>query len=162
MSQRVLHYGWLLAASLMLAAALSIAILPDWIAFARPALVLMVTCYWVLMPGRPIGLFGSWCIGLMLDVLNGSALGQHALALILCAYLLIKLSEFIRSYRIWQQALLLLPIYLVYEFTLFWMDALTGRSAEPLWRWVPVVSSTLLWPLLSLLLRRASRYTYGV
>ncbi|MGH8458255.1 MAG: rod shape-determining protein MreD [Nevskiales bacterium] len=161
MSRRVLHYGWLLAASLVLAAALSVMMLPDWIAFARPALVLMVVCHWTLTPSRRIGLLGSWGIGLLLDVLNGSALGQHALALVLCAFIVIKLGEFIRSYRIWQQALLFLPIFVVYEFTLFWMDGLTDRSAEPLWRWAPVVSSTLLWPPLSFLLRRASRYTYG-
>jgi rod shape-determining protein MreD len=142
MSQRVLHYGWLLAASLVLAAALSLMTLPDWLGFARPALVLMVVCYWTLM-------------------LNGSTLGQHALALVICAFIVLKLNEFIRSYRMWQQALLFLPIFLLYEFILFWMDALTGRSAEPLWRWAPVLSSTLLWPPLSFLLRRASRYTYG-
>lgn len=159
MSQRVLHYGWLLAASLVLAAALSMVVLPDWIAFARPALVPMVVCYWLLDTNRPIGLFSSWCIGLILDVMYGSAMGQHALALVLCAFILIKFGEFIRSYRIWQQALLFVPIFIVYEFTLFWMDSLTGRSAEPLWRWAPVVSSTLLWPLLSFLLRRASRLT---
>lgn len=160
MSQRVLHYGWLLAASLLLAAALSVVVLPDWLALARPALVLMVVSYWALAPDRPMGLLGSWCIGLMLDVMNGTALGQHALALVLCVFILIKFSEFIRSYRIWQQALLFLPIFLIYEFTLFWMDNLTGRSAEPLWRWAPVVSSTLLWPPLSFLLQRASRYTH--
>ncbi len=162
MSQRVLHFGWLLAASLVLAAALSIVILPDWAAFARPALLLMVVCYWCLMSNRRFGLLASWCIGLALDVLNGSALGQHALALVVCAFIVIKLNDFIRSYRSWQQALLMLPIFMVYEFILFWMDGLSGRSAEPLWRWAPVISSTLLWPLLSFLLRRASRYAYGV
>jgi rod shape-determining protein MreD len=161
MSQRVLHYGWLLAASLVLAAALSLMTLPDWLGFARPALVLMVVCYWTLMLNRRFGLLASWCIGLLLDVLNGSTLGQHALALVICAFIVLKLNEFIRSYRMWQQALLFLPIFLLYEFILFWMDALTGRSAEPLWRWAPVLSSTLLWPPLSFLLRRASRYTYG-
>jgi rod shape-determining protein MreD len=161
MSQRVLHYGWLLAASLVLAAALTVVMLPAWVAFARPALLLMVMCYWSLMLNRRFGLLASWCIGLLLDVLSGSALGQHALAMVLCAFIVIKFNEFIRSYRIWQQALLFLPIFMLYEFILFWIDGLAGRSAEPLWRWAPVLSSTLLWPPLSFLLRRLSRYTYG-
>jgi rod shape-determining protein MreD len=162
MSRRVLHYGWLLAASLLLAAVLSLVMLPDWIAFARPALVLMVVCHWTLMLGNRFGLLASWLIGLVLDVLNGSALGQHALALVLCAFIVIKLNEFIRSYRAWQQALLFFPIFMAYEFILFWMDGLTQRTAEPLWRWAPVVTSTLLWPPVSLLLRRLSRYAYGL
>lgn len=161
MSRRVLHHGWLVAVSLLLAAALSLMVFPDWIGFARPALVLMVVCHWALMPTRQFGLITAWCIGLLLDVLYGSALGQHALALLLCTFLVIKLSEFVRSYRVWQQALLFMPLFLFYEFLLFWIDGLTGRSAEPLWRWAPVISSTLFWPLLSGLLRRASRYTYG-
>ena len=161
MSRRVLHYGWLVATSLLFAAAFSIVILPDWIGFARPALLLMVTCYWVLMVPRRFGLLLAWCLGLLLDVMDGTALGQHALALMLCAFIVLKLNEFIRSYRIWQQALLFLPIFLLYEFVLFWLDGVTGRSAEPLWRWAPAFSSTLLWPPLSSLLRRAGRYTYG-
>lgn len=156
-----MHYGWLLAASLLLAAALSVVTLPDWITFLRPALVPMVLCHWTLMLARRIGLLLGWSIGLLLDVLHGSALGQHALALVLCSFIVIKFNEFIRSYPIWQQALLFLPIFLLYEFVLFWMDGLTGHSADPLWRWAPVISSTLLWPPLSLLLRRLSRYTYG-
>jgi rod shape-determining protein MreD len=162
MSNRVLHYGWLLAASLVLAAALSIMILPDWLAFARPALVLMVVCYWTLMLGGRFRLLASWCIGLVMDVLYGTALGQHALALVICAFIVIKLNEFIRSYRIWQQALLFLPIVITYEFVLFWLDGLTHRSVDPVWRWAPVLSSTLLWPPLSFVLRRASRYAYGI
>lgn len=162
MSNRVLHYGWLLAASLVLAAALSIMILPDWVAFARPALVLMVVCYWTLTLSGRFRLLASWCIGLIMDVLYGTALGQHALALVICAFIVSKLNEFIRSYRIWQQALLFLPIVITYEFVLFWMDGLAHRSVDPLWRWAPVISSALLWPLLSFVLRRASRFAYGI
>lgn len=161
MSQRVLHYGWLLAASLVLAAALTVVTLPDWLAIARPAFLLMVVCHWTLALNRRFGLLASWCAGLLLDVLYGSALGQHALAMVLCAFIVIKFNEFIRSYSAWQQALLFLPIFLLYEFVLFWIDGLTGRSAEPLWRWAPVASSTLLWPPLSSLLRRLGRYTHG-
>lgn len=161
MNQRVLHHGWLLAVSLLLAAALSLMILPDWIGFARPALVLMVVCYWALMPTRQFGLIAAWCVGLLLDVLYGTALGQHALALLLCTFIVLRLGEFIRSYRVWQQALLLMPIFVFYEFLLFWLDGLSGRNAEPLWRWAPVASSTLLWPALSMLLWRASRYIGG-
>ncbi len=162
MSDRELHYGWLMAASLLLAAALSITMLPDWLAVVRPALVLMVVCYWTLMVSGRFRLLASWCVGLIMDVLYGTALGQHALALVICSFIVIKLNEFIRSYRGWQQALLFLPIFITYEFILFWMDGLTNRSVDPLWRWAPVLSSTLLWPPLSFVLRRASRYTYGI
>ena len=161
MSRRLLHYGWLLAVSLLLATALSLVVLPDWLAFARPALVLMVVCFWVVMPNPVFGLAGAWAVGLLLDVLYGTTLGQHALAMLVCTFIVIKLNEFIRSYRILQQALLFAPIFFLYEFLLFWLDGITGRGAEPLWRWAPVVSSTLLWPPLSFLLRRASNYTYG-
>jgi rod shape-determining protein MreD len=107
-----------------------------------------------MMLPRRIGLFSCWLLGLLLDVLYGTPLGQHGLALVIGAFLIMRFSEYIRAYRLWQQGLLLLPIFLVYEFLLFWIDGLSGHVAEPLWRWAPAFTSALCWPPLCEFLRQ--------
>jgi rod shape-determining protein MreD len=159
MNRRAVPLSWLVAGSLLIAASFMLMPLPDWLAFARPALLPLVTLYWVLQMPRRFGLLAGWCLGLLLDVMFGTVLGQHALALVLCCFLVAKFGEFIRSYRLWQQAMLFLPIFLVYEFVLFWLDGLTGRSFDPIWRFAPVVSSALSWPVIAILFGRFTRYT---
>ena len=52
------------------------------------------------------------------------------------------------------QALLLglLPIWGLYVFLMFWIDGLTHHQADALRRWLPLATSTLVWPLAALLL----------
>jgi rod shape-determining protein MreD len=139
--------------SLVIAGALSFVPLPPWLAFARPAVLPLVIFFWVLLAPRQVGLLVCWGLGIVMDVLYGTSLGQHALALVACGFFLLQFNEFIRSYRLWQQAVLFLPLFLLYEFLLFWMDGLNGRPAEPLWRWAPAITSALCWPFLCGLMR---------
>ena len=159
MNRHSVPLSWLVAGSLFIAAAFMLVPLPAWFALARPALLPLVTLYWVLQMPRRFGLLAGWCLGLLLDILFGTVLGQHALALVLCCFLVSKFGEFIRSYRLWQQAMLFLPVFLVYEFVLFWIEGLTGRSFDPLWRWAPAVSSSLCWPVIVIFFGQLTRHT---
>jgi rod shape-determining protein MreD len=161
MSRRFIPLSGLIVLSLVFALALSFVSLPDWIAFARPALLPMVTLFWVTAMPLRFNLTAGWCLGLLMDVMYGTVLGEHALALVIACFIVARFSDLIRSYRYLLQMLFLLPVFLVYEFVLFWIDGLTGHSADPLWRWAPVASSVLCWPLLSYFLRRLLRYAYG-
>lgn len=138
--------------SLYLALVLTLVELPDVVAFARPALVPMVAFYWALRLPRHFGLLGGWVLGLILDVVMGTPLGQHALALAIGCYVLLKLSDLLEDYPAWQQTFALIPVFTVYEFILFWADGLIGHSVEPLWRWAPVLTSVLLWPFVAMAL----------
>jgi rod shape-determining protein MreD len=153
--------GWLVALSLLLAAAFGLVPLPDWLAMARPALLPLVTLYWALVMPRRFTLAAGWSLGLLMDVINDTVLGEHALALVLACFVVAKFSDFIRSYRYWQQALLVFPVLLGYEFLLFWLDGLTGHNADPLWRWAPALTSAFCWPPLCYLFRRLLHYTQG-
>lgn len=52
----------------------------------RPAIPAIVMIYWCLKAPQYIGVINGWFIGLGLDVLHGSVLGQNALGFTLIAY----------------------------------------------------------------------------
>ena len=60
--------------------------LPDWLGPFRPDLALLAVIYWILTSPRIAGLGYAWLAGLVLDVLRGMTLGQHALGFVLVAF----------------------------------------------------------------------------
>ncbi len=147
------HYpGYIVLLSLLVALILSHMPLPDPISAARPALVLLVAIYWTQFLPTAFGLLAAMLLGIMVDVLSGSLLGQHAFAFVLICYVIAKLRDSMRMFPWWQQGLVLAPLLGLYEFILFWMDGVSGREADTMWRWLPIVSTALCWPLLCSLL----------
>lgn len=146
--------GGLVIGSLLAAFVLTSLQFPDSIAAFRPAFVAITVMFWTLVLPRQFGLLMAWCTGLGLDALIGTVLGQHALALLLVSYCLQRLNEVMRNFTVAQQTLTVLPLFMLYEFMLFWVDGMTGRDTDMLARWLPVISSTALWPLACSMQRR--------
>lgn len=145
--------------SLLLALILQIIQLPDWAALARPVWPLLVLGYWALYtPGAP-AIAAAWLLGLSCDVLLNTPLGQHALGLVVVASLIRRLRGVLILFPAWQTAMALAPIWTLYVFLMFWIDGLTRHTADSDLRWLPIVSTTLLWPIIAGLLDsfRASR-----
>lgn len=135
--------------------------LPYALSLIRPLWLPLVLSYWVMVIPQPGGLLTAFLFGLMMDVLNGCVLGQHALALTLTVFVVIQIRGVLSLYPVWQEAAALLPVWLVYTVTLFWIDGATAHRADPWLRWVPVLTTGLVWPLVFTLLNglrhRASR-----
>ena len=143
------HYpGYVVILSLLLALILSLVPLPDLLGAARPAVVLLVAIYWTQSLPGAFGLTAAMLMGLILDILSGSLLGQHAFAFVLVCYGVTKLRDSMRMFPGWQQGLVLLPLLAIYEFVLFWFDGISGRQADAMGRWLPVISTAFCWPLL--------------
>jgi len=96
-----------------------------------------------------IALPGQRCFiaGLLLDVLTGTLLGQHALALSIIAYVSVRLHQRIRIYPMWQQALTVLVMLVLHQLLTLWIDSTIGRPARPPSYWLPSLVGALLWPL---------------
>ena len=69
---------------------LAIAPMPDWALPFRPDWVTLTLIYWVMILPHTYSVGSAWLIGLVLDVAQGTLLGQHALALSLVAYVTVK------------------------------------------------------------------------
>lgn len=138
--------NWVIVVTYILCLLLSIWPLPSWAEPFRPAWVVLATVYWCLFLPHRVGLLVTFTIGILLDTLTGSLLGEHALALLLVAWITLKLHLQIRVYPWWQQTLVVLGLMLLYSFVLFWVDGMLGYTHGALLRWMPVLVTTLLWP----------------
>lgn len=124
----------------------------------RPAFYAMTVMFWILSQSRFFGLIVAWCCGIVLDVLYGTPLTEHGLAMAVAAYVVIKGRPLLLSLSLFQQALLMLPVFALYEFILFWIDGVADLAADPLWRWLPIGTSAVLWPLWAYLLERLAEF----
>ncbi len=138
--------NWVIVASYLVALLLTIWPLPNWAEPFRPAWVVLATIYWCLFLPHRVGLLVTFGVGILVDTLTGSLLGEHALALLLVAWITLKLHLQIRVFPWWQQTLAVLVLMLIYTFVLFWVDGMLGYTQGAILRWMPVFITTLLWP----------------
>ena len=147
----------LIIASLAVALVLQLIELPYVLAVLRPMFVPLVLVYWVMVVPQPTGLVTAWIAGLLLDVLLGTVLGQHALGLTLMVFVTLQVRGILSLYPIWQEALALVPIWMLYSFLMFWIDGATGHRADPWLQWLPIVTTGLCWPLVFAAMNSVSR-----
>lgn len=134
--------------SLVCALVLQLVELPDALSAARPLWLPLMLAYWALREPQLPALIPAFVIGLMLDVLYASPLGQHALGLVVLIYLVVRLRSFFIIFPLWQATVALIPAWVLYCFLMYWIDGATQHEAEIWLRWLPAISTTLFWPLL--------------
>lgn len=134
---------WFIYATLFVAMMLNFlstsywAMVPDWIA--------LVLCFWSVREFRRIGMGWAFLLGIFMDVANSSALGQHALAYVILAYLASTLSRRILWFPLVQQALHVLPLLLLVQAVQVLVRMAAG-SPSPGWEYfVGPLISTVLW-----------------
>lgn len=144
---------------LTMAAALMLTILPlpEWAAPYRPEWLALVLLYWAMALPKVVNITSAWVLGIVLDLLTGSLLGQHALGLIVLSLITIHLHQQLRNFPIWQQSLVVAIIIAAYLGLMLWIEGLRGRAPETWLYWAPVLSSLLLWPWIFVFLREIRR-----
>ena len=132
--------------TLLVALALTAIPLPEVLRTVRPSWLTLAVIYWAMMWPRRAGV-GTACIaGLLLDVMQGSLLGQHALSLSIVAYLTLKFHLQIRIFPLWQLTMTVLALLAADTFIVFWVDGIAGYPTHGIARWAQVVTGAALWP----------------
>lgn len=132
----------------VIALALTVMPLPIAVAPFRPEWVPLILIFWSLMAPERFGLLTAFWMGLFLDALSGALLGQHALALVVVVYLTLRFHLQIRVFPTWQFGTTIVLLLILYEFVLFWIDGVVGRTVPLVERWAPLLASALVWPLI--------------
>lgn len=145
--------GWLIFASFIIAFMLTIVPLPEEVEAFRPEWVMLAVLYWASVYPQRVGVGVAWILGLLLDIVQGAVFGQHALGMIFVAYIVVRMHQRIRAYPLWQQLLSVLMLIVIYKLLLLWIFGVIGRSIDTMLYWSSVLSSLLLWPWLSSILR---------
>lgn len=139
---------------MLVALAAELLALPAWLQPLRPAWVTLAVVYWCLMwPGR-FGVVSAFLVGLVVDVAHGSLLGQHALALAMVAYVVLRFHLQMRVFPLWQLTLSVFALLFLEAFLLWWIDGVAGRAEFGPGRWGPVLAGGVFWPVLMALMDR--------
>jgi len=141
------HGGIIILITLALAMILTIIPLPDSLVRLRPDWVGLTLIFWCLALPYRVSVGSGFVVGLLLDVLSGTLLGQHALALSLTAYVCVRLHARIRAYPAWQQMLTVLVLLVLHQLVVLWVDRTIGRPGHSLAYWLPSLIGMFLWPL---------------
>ena len=131
--------------------------LPSWLEIIRPGFLALTVLYWSITAPRAGGITLGWVCGLLLDAFEGPVLGEHALALAFLAYIAVREHQRIRSKPIFQQSLIVFAALVSYEVVLFAIDGWSGHPLTTPLRWVPTLTSALIWPAAAAILARSYR-----
>ncbi|MCB1844784.1 MAG: rod shape-determining protein MreD [Halioglobus sp.] len=137
--------------SIVVAMTLAIAPLPEAAEPFKPDWVLLTLIYWSMILPRNFSVGSAWITGLVLDVAQGTLLGQHALALSAIVFLTVRFHLQLRLFPLSQMTLTVAALISLYQFILFWINGVAGVGASGISFWGPLFSGTLLWPLVYLL-----------
>jgi len=152
MSDRRVNRTLPIIISIVVALMLAIAPLPGWAEPYRPDWVALTLIYWSMTLPQTYGVGSAWLVGLVLDVAQGTLLGQHALALSLVIYITVKFHLQLRQFPLLQLSATVFAMLALHQFILFWINGVVGVNSPAETYWGPVISGTLIWPLLTMLL----------
>jgi rod shape-determining protein MreD len=132
--------------SFLVAVILTLLPMPDWTIWLRPAWVLMVLIYWVMNAPQRVNVGVAWLVGIIMDVLNGTLLGEHALALTIVTFFVARLHTQLRMYPVLQQGMWVFLFVLLYQFILFCVQGFIGELPKTWLYWSSSLTSMVLWP----------------
>ena len=117
---------------------------PDWVA--------LVLAFWCIREPTRIGMGAGFLFGLLLDIGLGAAMGQHALAYVVLAWLATSAARRLLWFPPLQQALQVLPMLLAAQ-AIMMLVRLVAGAEFPGWSYfLSSFTAVMLWPALNLLL----------
>lgn len=118
--------------------------IPDWVA--------LVLAIWCIREPLRVGMGACFVFGLLVDVGHGAAMGQHALAYVVLGYVANSAARRVLWFPLWQQALHLLPLFLLVQGLMLVVRLLAGAEFPGWPYFLSSFSSALLWTPFSVLL----------
>ncbi len=131
--------------------------LPGSLLWFQPEWVYMVLIYWCMALPHRVGVVSGFFLGLSVDLLEGTLLGQNALTCSVVAYLALLLYQRLRNYGAWQQAMMVGVLIGISLMISQWIQNLTSVAADTVAFLLPALTSTILWPWFFIAMRTLRR-----
>jgi len=132
--------------TIVLALMLTVVPVPDRVEPFRPDWVALTLIYWSMMLPRTWSVGSAWIVGLLLDVAQGTILGQHALALCFIVFVTVRFHLLMRVFPMQQLTATVFALLALYQFLLFWVNGVAGIDTQAVDYWAPVITGTVIWP----------------
>ena len=122
---------------------------PDFLENFKPDWTLLLLIFLSINIPKEFNVGTAFILGILMDVSQGTLLGQHAFAYLLVIFLTSKLHLQLRNYPLLQLTAIICLILMIYQFILFWINGVSGISSSISSYMGPVISGTALWPIIS-------------
>jgi len=133
--------------SFLVAFILTLIPLPEEWSLWRPEWLALTLVHWGLVSPKKSSLVLAWFIGLFLDVITDSVLGQHAFGLLLVLFITLRMRPRILKDSLFQQLFLLFLSLGSYLLINLWIMGITGNTPSGWGYWLTVITSLMVWPL---------------
>ena len=153
-----MHSWFAIFMTLMIALVLALLPMPDWTIWLRPAWVLLVLIYWAMTVPYLVSVGVAWTMGIVVDLMNGTVLGEHALAFTIVVYFVSRMHIRLRMYPLLQQGMSILFFVLLYQFIVYCIQGFIGELPRSNLYWLSSITSMLLWPWLFVVMRDFRRW----
>ncbi|HEY3431309.1 MAG TPA: rod shape-determining protein MreD [Rhodocyclaceae bacterium] len=111
--------------------------LPDWVA--------LVLTFWCIHQPLKVGMGSAFVLGILMDVADGSVMGQHAFAYVFLAFAATGLSRRILWFPLSYQAIHVLPMLLLTQVTMTVVSMVGGGAFPGILWFVSGITGGLLW-----------------
>ncbi len=136
---------------------LTILPLPNAIIWLRPQWIFLVLIFLVSTMPQRVGVGVAFFVGLLLDLLQGTLLGEHALALSIIAYIVIKIRVRLLLFPLWQQTMVVMFLCCIYLAIQVWVGITAAGMQFHGWYWLSVPFTGIFWPWLMVYFRDQKR-----
>lgn len=152
---------WLIIVTLFCALMLNLLPLPAWVEWLHPDWVMLTLFFWSLTMPYSVSVGYAFVMGVLLDLCNGTVLGEHALALVIIIYIVTKLHKQLNMFPGMQQLFVVLILSTLYRFIIFLVQSAVWTPPDNILYWLAVLINVILWPWLFRLLSDLKRRTYA-
>jgi len=143
--------------TLIIALILTLLPMPGVTVWMRPAWVLMVLIFWAMTMPDIVNIGTAWLAGLVVDLLTGTMLGEHALAYTVVIFFVSHMHLRLIMYPLFQQAICILFFTMGYQFLIYSIQGVIGEPPATRLYWLSSLTSMFLWPWLFILMRDCRR-----
>lgn len=157
MSKSATSPWWFINISILVALILSIMPLPIAIRPFWPDWAALIVIYWAMALPHRVNIGTAWVVGFLLDILLGTILGVHALALAIVTFVVSSNFQKLRNFSVWQQSFLIGVFLVLYHIIVFWVNRFLLNLNFSLEYIMPAISGAVLWLWLFPLLRSFRR-----
>jgi rod shape-determining protein MreD len=140
-----------------LLAALTFNMLPFGRVAAMPDVLALTLVFWNVQQPRRVGIGAAFVFGLLMDVHQGSVLGQHAQAYTLLSFLAITIHRRLLWFSLAEQALQILPLFIAAHAVSLVVRLLSSGTFPGWTLLLAPLFEALLWPVITMLLLAPQR-----
>jgi rod shape-determining protein MreD len=142
----------LIILSFVVAMVLTILPLPSLANWLRPDWVLLVLIFWLIVTPNIVGFIVAWIAGIFLDILLGSILGVHAFAIVVIAYIVMRVRAKLYLLDLARLTVVVFLLLLLYQSINYIILGFLGVPPTNWWFYLSCLSGAVFWPWLYLLL----------